>query len=416
VAAAYGALVATAGLGVASVGLYLETRGMPVHLGEPRILYPAFGVAAVAFAAVGAIVLVRRPGNVVGWLFSGVALCLAVSAVAHEYAIYAVIGREQPLPGGAAAAWMQSWAALSSLTTGVGLLFLVFPDGRLLSRRWRWAAGAVAVGFAFFVFTYLIDPRHLDAPYAAVKNPFGIEGAAGLSSALVPVGFFLSIASILAAALSLVLRFRRAGGVERQQIKWLAYAGAALAVSLETAIALEGSMVAGVAIALTFIALVAVPVSAGLAIFRYRLYEIDVVINRTLVYGSLTALLAATYFGLVVLLQLALRPLTGGSSLAVALSTLAVAGLFRPARTRIQAIVDRRFYRRKYDAERTLEAFTARLRDELDVDALRAELTAVVGDTMQPAHVSLWLRPSETAAVTAPVTISGRSRRTTEAG
>jgi len=392
-AAAYGGLAATIAVAAAAVGLYITTRSTPVNLDAPRPIEVAFGAVAIAFAAVGAVILRRRPENPVGWLFWGMGPFIAVAALAQQFAVYAVVDRSSPITGGAAAAWLQSWSILSALTSGVGVLLLLFPDGRLLTRRWRVALWGLVVGFALFVIGYLIDPGPLGQPFASVDNPFGIENAGRIAEVLVPIGFFLSIVSIVAAAVSLVLRYRRAGGAEREQIKWLAFAGVALAVSIVAATAFEGSdpgaaIVGGCVIA----SLVGVPAAAGMAILRYRLYEIDVVVNRALVYGSLTTLLAGAYIGLVLLFQLGLRPLTGGSGLAVALSTLAVAALFRPARNRIQSLVDRRFYRHKYDAERTLQAFAARLRDEVDLDALRGELTAVVAETMQPAHVSLWLR------------------------
>jgi hypothetical protein len=413
-AAAYGGLAVTIALSATAVGFYFASKSTPVTLDAPRPIGVAFAAVAIAFAAVGAVVLLRRPDNPVGWLFLGLGIFIALSAAAQQFAVYAVIRPSSPVTGGAAAAWLQSWSILSSLTSGVGMLLLLFPDGRLLSRRWRVVALGLGAGFMMFAVGYLVDPGKLGSPFSSVENPFGIAAARPVASVLVPIGFFISVLSILAAALSLVLRFRRASGAEREQIKWLAFGGVALAVSIVAAIQLDDSDT-GEPIAATFLilALVCVPAATGMAILRYRLYEIDVVINRALVYGSLTALLAGTYFGFVLLFQFALRPLTGGSGLAVALSTLAVAALFRPARTRIQALVDRRFYRHKYDAERTLQAFAARLRDEVDLDALRAELTAVVTETMQPAHVSVWLRDG-LAAVTPAVTIPRRYASTKE--
>jgi hypothetical protein len=391
--AAFGGLAVTFAFSAAATGLYFATRSTDVSLDAPRPIEVAFGALAIAFAAVGAVVLRRRPENPVGWLFLGLGMFIGLAELAQQYAVYAVIGRTSPLAAGAAAAWLQSWSILSAVTSGVGMLLLLFPDGRLLTRRWRFAAWGLVLGFSLFVIGYVIDPGPLTSPFSSVSNPFGVESAATIADVLVPIGFFLSILSILAAALSLVLRFRRAAGAEREQIKWLAFAGVALAASIVAAVN-QGNSDRGAAIAGAFLiaALVGVPVAAGAAILRYRLYEIDVVVNRTLVYGAVTALLAGMYVGLVLLLQLALRPFLEGSGLAVALSTLAVAALFRPARNRVQAFVDRRFYRRKYDAERTLQAFAARLRDEVDLDALSAELTAVVAETMQPRHVSLWLR------------------------
>jgi hypothetical protein len=265
---------------------------------------------------------------------------------------------------------------------------LLFPDGHLLSPRWRWIARAAAVGIVFgFVGSVLIPGKIPD--YPELINPYGLRS---LSDPMQAIGFAALAIALIGSPLSLIQRFRRADADERQQIKWLALAGAVAVVTLVVATAgydALGEVVPNIAILLSVLGL---PLATGVAILRYRLYDIDVVINRTLVYGALTATLAATYLGSVLLLQLALEGLTAGSSLAVAVSTLGVAALFRPARARFQATVDRRFYRRKYDAQRTLEAFSARLRDQVDLGMLNSELSSVVRDTLQPAHVSLWLR------------------------
>jgi hypothetical protein len=249
-----------------------------------------------------------------------------------------------------------------------------------------WCAGA-GIGLLFAADSLSSGPL---ADYPELANPYGVDspvvdvvgGIAALALAVAMVG----------SPLSLVLRFRRAGRAERQQIKWLALAGAVAAVTFVLALASYEALPEGVSDRAIMLSILMLPVAAGVAILRHRLYDIDVVINRTLVYGALTATLAAAYFGSVLLLQLALSPLTEESDLAIAGSTLAVAALFRPARARIQHAVDRRFYRRRYDAARTLESFGTRLRDQVDLDALGADLRGVVTDTMQPAHVSLWLR------------------------
>jgi hypothetical protein len=230
-----------------------------------------------------------------------------------------------------------------------------------------------------------------------VSNPVGIAGSFDLMDAASGLGWMFMGLSVALAAAALVVRLRRSTGFERQQLKWIAFAAAITGVAVVADVlsffaSLEGDRISQLRVVLLGIGFSAFPVAAGTAILRYRLYDIDVVINRTLVYGALTATLAATYLGSVLLLQLLLNGVTGDSGLAVAGSTLAVAGLFRPARGRIQAAVDRRFFRRRYDAQRTLEAFSSRLRDEVDLRALSSELNAVVHETLQPAHLSLWLR------------------------
>ncbi len=352
-----------------------------------------FSVVTVGYLAVGALIAIRRPGNAVGWLLMAIAVAFAVETFGYVYASVPTA------PGHVPVAWVSAWAWQVWVTLTVTALPLLFPDGRLLSRRWRpvaWSAGlALALGIVGVAF----KPGDLDLS-VPLDNPLGASGRAADVVALAEVlGTGLTVVCAALAAVSLVLRFRRATGVERQQLKWFALAGL---------LALAGLMVALVAVVspggwrnpvgavgwftFLFSCTIGLPAATGVAILRHRLYDIDLVIKRTLVYGSLTAVLVATYLGLVLVLRLALGQLTGESDLAVAGSTLAVAALFRPARARIQHVVDRRFYRSRYDAARTLEGFSVRLRDELDLETLGTDLRCVVRDTMQPAHVSLWLR------------------------
>ena len=341
----------------------------------------------LGFAFVGALVASRRPENPIGWIFCGGAVAFGLSGLGEAYGVYTLFAEPGALLGGGrTAAWFSVWVWVLGGVPLIILFPLLFPNGRLLSPRWRIVAVAAFAAIAFLVVGSMFAPGPMeDLP--EVENPYGIGGVAGdVFDAFGALGWLLIVSSLIASATSLVLRFRRSRGIERQQLKWVAAAGVVLVVSFLSWEVWEGMAPLGI---LTMV------VAAGIAILRYRLYDIDVVINRTLVYGALTATLALAYLGSVLLLQLALRPLTESSNLAIAAATLGVAALFRPARSRIQAAVDRRFYRQKYDAQRTLEAFSARLRDQVDLGALNSELSAVVRETLQPAHVSLWLKTPE---------------------
>ncbi len=351
-------------------------------------LEPAFGLVgwhifAVVLATVGLLVASRHPSNSMGWLFLGIAVLQGFVELCQAYGLRAA---QDGLPAGEFAEWVTAWFWIFTATLLV-LVVVLFPDGRLASRRWRIVPALAFAGCALAVPGFALST---DADeFAGGENPFAVQGL--VIDVLAVTGVYIVLAALLASAASLFFRFRRARGVERQQLKWVASAAVvgALAMGISAPLLPEWTWPAE---ALTLVSIALIPIAAGIAILRHRLYDIDVVINRTLVYGALTATLALAYLGSVFLLQLALRPLTKESGLAIAASTLAVAALFRPARERIQRIVDRRFYRRKYDAARTLERFGARLRDEVDLDALGADLRTVVNDTMQPAHVSLWLR------------------------
>ena len=362
-------------------------------------------IMALAFAVVGAFISVKRPGNLVGWALTLAGVGILLAGVLGGYAELAVFAKpEAGLAGGEAAAAIAS-GAWTALIAGVFLLLAVFPSGRLPSARWRPVAAFVLICMPIIWLGVVTVPGELDPPFEAYENPLVLtHGDAYLW--LVYILIVPSLVSVAAAAAGLILRFRRSQGIERQQYKWLAASAGLLIVILPIAGAFNWSGVAGAALS---IALVALPVSVGVAVFRYRLYEIDQIVNRAVVYGAATALLSGLYFGIVIGLQAAFSGLTRGNDLAIAGSTLAVAALFRPVRRRIQAFVDRRFYRRRYDAAQTLGTFSTRLRDEIDLDELGSDLGAVVRETMQPTHLSLWIRPVM-HTVTAPVTISGRSR------
>ena len=346
-----------------------------------------FPLALTLSAVVGGLVASRRPANPVGWFFLGSAGCFAITAIAAEYATYG-------LPGAQAMAWLQSWLWVPGVLLLLCFLPLYFPNGRLVSRRWRWVVGLALLFCVTGAVLSALTPGEI--PDMGIVNPLGVEALRPVSDLLEPVYLALYFFLFFTSAASLVVRFRRSGSLERQQIKWLAFAALAVPVWFLTNAPIEAASrtLFIVMDALIFSALI--PVAAGVAILRYRLYDIDVVINRTLVYGTLTVLLAAVYFGGVATTQAIFRALTGQEQqpqLAIVVSTLVIAALFNPLRRRIQAFIDRRFYRRKYDARQTLEAFSAKLRDETDLEALNSELVGVVRDTMQPAHVSLWLRP-----------------------
>jgi hypothetical protein len=335
-------------------------------------------------AVVGGLVASRRPANPVGWFFLGSAGCFALSEVAEQYATYG-------LPGALAMAWLLSWVWLPGVTLLLVFLPLYFPDGELVSPRWRWlvwVALLFSVGGAGYS---AFSPGEIQDE--GIVNPLGIEALRPVSDLLGPFAFVTYFGLLFASAASLVVRFRRSGSVERQQIKWLAFAALAIPVWFLINAPIEAASPTLFIVMDSLIVAALIPVAAGVAILRYRLYDIDVVINRTLVYGSLTAMLVAVYYGSVVVLQYIFRALSGGESqLAIVASTLAIAALFNPLRRRVQAFVDRRFYRRKYDAAKTLAAFNARLRDETDLQTLNSDLVGVIMETMQPAHVSLWLR------------------------
>jgi hypothetical protein len=343
---------------------------------------------------VGAVIVAYRPHNLVGWVFSAIGLLSSAGVLAMEYAEYALVTRPGSLPGANLAVWWQWWW-LPVLGLILVFTLLLFPTGRLPSARWRPVAVLGAVGVvAVAVLSALQPTLRLQNENYTVDNPLGVAGVPDPEDGLLgAVLLAVLLVCMAAAAASVVLRFRRSRGVERQQLKWFTFAAALLAASqlLTTFLLPDGELndvLFGLAVAL-------VPIAAGIAILRYRLYDIDRLINRTLVYGALSAVLGAVYAG-VVLVGGQLSGEMGGelSSWAVAGATLAVAALFQPARRRIQAMVDRRFNRRRYDAAQTVAVFSARLRDQIDLDTVTAELLAGVDQTVEPTTMSLWLRPS----------------------
>jgi hypothetical protein len=341
-------------------------------------------------AGAGAIVAARRPRNPIGWLFELAALCLAVLMLSDALYWHAAFGDPGPHPTAEIALWFENWVWIPVLVALFSLVPLLFPTGAPPSPRWRFVGWAAVTTGTVTLVAIAFSPGPLQNT-GWVTNPLGVGGL-GLHT-LADASFVIWLGTALAAVVSLVVRFRRSRGVERQQLKWVTAAGCLLVASFPVSALLDNAVSEVAGWACLLFALLGLAVAVSVALLRFRLYDLDIVINRTLVYGALTAALAAAYLGSILVLQLLLNGLTADSGLAVAGSTLAVAALFRPARSRIQATVDRRFYRRKYDAAQTLDRFGAHLRDEVDLGALTRELRSVVADTMQPAHVSVWLRP-----------------------
>ena len=364
------------------------------------------GVPLLAFPVVGALIASKRPENPIGWICLIVGLFWMLFGLEEGIGAYASARFGQVRPPLTIEALNQGIWALPVGLLGVYMI-LLFPDGKLPSRRWRplaWFSGAL---IALICVTFPLAPGPL-GEHPRYSNPLGQEWLAWFSDVAIYVVLLLPLC-ILASALSLIFRYRRSGGEAREQIKWLAFAACVVGATylgglLARILFAPESLKAG-APEPSWVSLIdslgalfyaSIPTAIGFAVLRYRLYDIDIIINRALVYGPLSAMLALIYVGSVVGIQAVLRALTGQeSTVAVVASTLAIAALFNPLRRRVQASVDRRFYRRKYDAAKTLEAFSAKLRDETDLNALSEDLVGVVRETMQPAHASLWLRPDK---------------------
>src|SRR5215216_450674 len=352
-------------------------------------------ITLLPFSMVGAIVASRQPRNAIGWLFCGVGVTVGFNSFAGDFAEFWLAGGFGVSSIGETAAWFSSWLWYLLIFVPLSLLLLLFSDGRLPSHRWRPVAWGVALGTAGGVVGNALKAGPL-VDFPQIANPYGVDspvvGMVGVAGSIV------AALSMVASAVSLIVRMRRAGSEQRQQIKWLAYGGVVVVgIILVGALLIPWSV--PVSILIMSVAMLGLPIFTSIGILRYRLYDIDLLINRTLVYGSLTLLLALVYFGGVTATQAFFQTLTDQRQLpqlAVVISTLVIAALFNPLRFRIQSFIDRRFYRRKYDAARTLEGFSAKLRDKTDLDGLNADLVTVVRETMQPEHVSLWLRPDTT--------------------
>lgn len=353
---------------------------------EGLVIFFGFGM----FVVVGALLVAKRPANPIGWIMSAASLVVPVAA-GETYAAYVMTTRGQPDALSVAGAWANSWFWFMFIALAFVYLPLYFPDGRLPSRRWLPVAVITGVGALIIVVLGMLSDtlRGQNVDYR-IENPVGIEGLATVEE--LPVFGVLGVPLVIGcvgAVAAVIVRFRRSSGVERQQMKWFLYAAAPILTFPVT------DYLPGIVSDLVFgWMLIGLPTAIGIAVFRYRLYDIDVVINRTLVYGALTATLVGLYLGGVVVLQYALRWLTGGESqIAIVASTLAIAALFGPLRRRIQGLIDSRFYRGKYDAAKTLEAFSTTLREETDLATLSNDLLDVVRGTVHPEHSSLWLQP-----------------------
>ena len=377
-----------------SVNAWLERRiGLRgEHSLEDMVLFVGFGM----FAVVGALLVAKRPDNTIGWIMGASALIVGVFPVSESYAAYVITTRGRPDALAVLGAWANGWYWLLLLALVFIYLPLLFPDGRLLSRRWLPVAVLPAIGIVgVMVLGTLAENFEGQTFDYRIENPIGIEGLANIEKLPVFVVFSgIYAVGAVGAVASVAVRYRRSRGTERQQLKWFLFAAAPI-LTVPVADSLPG-VVSGLVFGWV---LIGIPAAVGIAVLRYRLYDIDVVINRTLVYGALTATLALVYVGSVAGLQRLLSPVVGeGNNLAIVTSTLLIAALFGPLRRRVQGFIDRRFYRRKYDAGRVVADFSERLRDETELETLSEDLASVVGEALQPAHVSVWLRAPEREA------------------
>jgi hypothetical protein len=368
-------------------GAIVKFFGPPMPYQLDLDLLNVFALSIVAFGLLGALIVTRRPENRLGWVFTAIAFVHALGYLAAAIAGVLLYRGPTPEPAGVLVAWAFIWAANLHYVPSGTFVYLLFPDGHLPSRRW----GSVVVLTLASMVGLVVGTATIPGPllvFANIQNPFGVEGS--LPLVLAGVSFLIAGGCGVASVASLFVRYRGAAGVERQQIKWFLYGGAVAVATFPVIVGLGVPITSATYVASG--ATIVISAAAAVAIFRYHLYDIDLLINRTLVYGLTTGGLALAFFALVVALQALLHPVTGGSELAVAGSTLGTVALFQPLRRRAKAGVDRRFYRSRYDAGRTVDDFSVRLRDEVDLEAIRAGLLDAVGKTMRPTHASVWLR------------------------
>jgi hypothetical protein len=372
-------------LGLAGVIVAMRTAGWQGAGNTSDTSGVALFLALFGFATMGALVAARVPRNAVGWIFIALPLLGAIAGVTEVLAYQGLVWDPGSVPGATAFAWVFSWVWYPTIGL-LGFVLLLYPTGSVPGRHWRVVPWALGVVLTAMTLGYMFYPGPLDKDTRLPDNPLGVGALKDVFDRSDHISALSMVGLVLAAVISVVVRFRRSRGDERQQMKWMAFAAAVLASGFMAQAAFNlGDLSFSLAISM-------LPIALGIAMFKYRLYDVDRVIRKTLVYGASTVLLAGAYVGLVLAGEALFSFVASGSSVAVALSTLVVAALFLPVRRRVQAFVDKRFYRSKVDAEETLARFAAQLRHEADLDTLLGEVYAVVGETMAPAHVQLWLR------------------------
>jgi hypothetical protein len=377
-----------------ALGIAGERHGLALPEGHGPTLSQALviGFASLEFAVVGLLIARRQQRNPIGWIFLAAGTLLAVVGCAYGYADLSLYGGlDWPLTS--TVTWITDWAFVPAVFVAPCLIALLFPTGKPLTPRWGYAVWFVVAVGVVAPFSGAFRGGKLDG-YPGVGNPAAFPVIRDIASTIDSVGkVTLAPAMLLLALTSIALRFRRSRDVERLQLKWVASAGSVLVTGFLLGFVSGQTVIAVIGFVTGVVGFVLLPVAVGVAILRYRLFDIDRVISKTLVYAALSLLLGAAYIGLVLLGQAVFSSFAGGSNLAIAVSTLVVAALFLPVRSRVQRFVDRRFYRRRYDTQRTLESFGARLREQVDLGTLEQDLRDVVTETMQPEHASVWLRP-----------------------
>jgi hypothetical protein len=375
-------------LGIAAAIVAMKTSGWQGAGNTSDTSGVALFCALFAFATMGALVAAHVPRNPMGWIFLAIPFGGALAGITENVAFQGLVYKPGSIPGAMAFAWVYAWAWYPIIGL-LGFVLLLYPTGTVPGPRWRFLAWALGVVLVVMTLGYMFYPGPLDKDTRLPDNPLGIGLLKGVFDNSDRAASISMAGLVVAAVASVVVRFRRSRGDERQQMKWMAFAAAVLMAGF----ILQGPL--GLGDVVFAVAISMLPVALGIALFKYRLYDVDRVINRTLVYGASTALLGGAYGGLVIASQALFSTVDGGSNFAVALSTLVVAALFMPVRGRVQRFVDRRFYRSKVDAEATLAQFGARVRREADLESLLTELHGAVHEALQPADVWLWLRPEE---------------------